>query len=91
MASKNRNNSQIVAEINTPSTPNSGARPNLRKNSANNKDSLRKGPKAEKVVEKAEEKGPNKSYVEAHGNPKKRDAATFGINRESLKTASKLK
>jgi len=97
MASKNRNNSQIVAEINALATPSSGSRSNPGKDSSNNLDSRRlKGrAKPEKVVDAKEVPGAHKRAVDAQvgndANPHKRDEATWGISRESLKTAKKLK
>ena len=95
---RSRNNKQIVIEINALSSPSTGATPNNPgKNSANNVDSLRRGklPKAEKVVDAKEVPGAHKRAVDAqvgaNGNPHVRDEATWGISRESLKTAKKLK
>ena len=103
MANKNsngarsRNNKQIVVEINAPSSPSTGATPNPGKDSSNNLDSRRlKGrAKPEKVVDAKEVPGAHKRAVDAQvgndANPHKRDEATWGISRESLKTAKKLK
>ena len=103
MANKNsngarsRNNKQIVVEINAPSSPSTGATPNPGKNSSNNLDSRRlKGrAKPEKVVDAEAVEGAHKRAVDAqvgqNGNPHVRDEATWGISRDSLKIAKKLK
>ena len=87
----NKNPNDVV------STPQAGTRSNSKKNSNDPLDSRRKNqlPKAKNVVDAKEVPGAHKRAVDAQvgndANPHKRDEATWGISRESLKTAKKLK
>lgn len=100
-----RNNKEIVAEINVPSTPDAGARVAPGKDPSDCDDTLREGklPKSMAVVNAKIEPGVAAKCIKqqvygdgdgkftSNGNPKKRDDNTFGIGHKSNDNEKDLK